>query len=113
MLPGSWAQATFVSEDISPPDIHMRKPTHFHPVAQNSNLVAPAIAVGEDWSAEFTPSVSALSQPVAVSVARKINAEFMIEKFPNQQEAHRLAAQHLSLERPKNYTFANHTPNDF
>ena len=39
--------------------------------------------------------------------------EFLIQEFPEQQEAHRLAAQHLSSQGPRNYTFNNQTPGNF
>lgn len=39
--------------------------------------------------------------------------EFLIHEFPEQQEAHRLAAQHLSPQGPRNYTFSNQTPGNF
>ena len=39
--------------------------------------------------------------------------EFFIQEFPRQKEEHAHAAQQLAAQKPKNYVFANATPNDF
>jgi hypothetical protein len=40
-------------------------------------------------------------------------AEFFIQEFPNQREAHAQVAQQLSHNKPKNYVFANSAPSDY
>jgi hypothetical protein len=40
-------------------------------------------------------------------------AEFFIQEFPNQREAHAQVAQQLSQNKPKNYVFANSAPSDY
>ncbi|WEW61641.1 hypothetical protein PRK78_007132 [Emydomyces testavorans] len=119
ILTGLWAEGSLVPGSISVPEVHMSKPTHISPITQHNHLGRTNIAAEESWSSFSPPqhhmkrSDSPLSQNTSAPLAREITAEFMIEEFPNQQEAHRLAAQQLSSEKPKSYMFTNRTPNDF
>jgi hypothetical protein len=47
------------------------------------------------------------------SSAGQKQTEFFIQEFPRQREEHAHAAQQLAQQKPKNYVFANATPNDF
>lgn len=110
---GPWTHATLVSEESLLSSTPMCKPSHFCPISQTNTLGHPVGSVRHDWSADFVPPVSTLSQPVSFRSARRTDTDFITEEFPNQQEYHRFAAQNFLSEKPKNYTFTNHTSNDF
>jgi hypothetical protein len=71
----------------------------------------------QDFSNGVFQNFSAPSQPKTdmtyASSAEQKETEFYIQEFPRQKEEHAHAAQQLAQQKPKNYVFANATPNDF
>ncbi|KAK2754257.1 hypothetical protein FQN54_007136 [Arachnomyces sp. PD_36] len=118
---GSWSDAP---PQPSPEDnsfqqstvIHMPRPTHISPITYEQPL-DQCNPPEEDWSSSpqsCNPESSNASPPSETTPAKAEKAtEFLIQEFPQQQEAHRHAAQQLPQQKPKTYTFANHTPSDF
>ncbi|ODH50819.1 hypothetical protein GX48_02959 [Paracoccidioides brasiliensis] len=102
------------------PTIHMPQPTHISPIAYGNSLDSgnPSFVEGmASQSASPQCTIKSCSTPPScpegsTSGPHKVT-EFLIQEFPQQQEAHRRAAQQLPPQRPMNYTFSNHTPNDF
>lgn len=118
---GNWPDAP---PQLSPEDssfqqstiIHMPRPTHISPITYEPHL-DHYNQPEEEW--KFPPRTCALENSSAsppeemATIKSEKETEFLIQEFPQQQEAHRHAAQHLPQQRPKTYTFANQTPNDF
>ena len=71
----------------------------------------------QDFSNGVFQNSSASAQPkpdtVCASDTDQKQTEFLIQEFPRQKEEHAHAAQQLAQQKPKNYVFANATPNDF
>jgi hypothetical protein len=71
----------------------------------------------QDFSNGVFQNSSAPAQPKAdtacASDTDQKQTEFLIHEFPRQKEEHAHAAQQLAQQKPKNYVFANATPNDF
>jgi hypothetical protein len=71
----------------------------------------------QDFSNGVFQNSSASAQHKAdtacASDADQKQTEFLIQEFPRQKEEHAHAAQQLAPQKPKNYVFANATPNDF
>ena len=81
---------------------------------------APGVyATAPDLSNALFPNFVAAPPPppktetVQASSAGQKQTEFFIQEFPRQREEHAHAAQQLAQQKPKNYVFANATPNDF
>lgn len=119
--PGSWSDAP---PQPSPEDnsfqqstvIHMPRPTHISPITYEQPF-DQCNQPGEDWPLSPQPcplDSSSTSPPSEPTPEKNENTtEFLIQEFPQQQEAHRHAAKQLPQNRHKTYTFANQTPNDF
>jgi hypothetical protein len=95
----SWSDAQFTSAEMP-----YQIPQVMYPTAQ-------------DFSNGVFQNFSAPSQPKTdmtyASSAEQKETEFYIQEFPRQKEEHAHAAQQLAQQKPKNYVFANATPNDF
>ncbi|OAX77458.1 hypothetical protein ACJ72_08243, partial [Emergomyces africanus] len=104
-----------------PPTIHMPQPTHISPITYGESLDSGNPALVEDMTSQSESSqctVKSCSTPTSSPESSTTHGsqkvtEFLIQEFPKQQEAHRLAAEQLPPQKPMNYTFSNHTPNDF
>lgn len=118
---GAWSDAPQPSPDDNSSFqhstvIHMPQPTHISPITYEPHL-DQCSQPEEDW--KTSPQLCALdnsstSPPEETTpVKGEREPEFLIQEFPQQQEAHRHAAQQLPQQKPKTYTFANQTPNDF
>lgn len=113
-MPAMWPNET---GNLSMPVIHMPQPTYISPITQSDQLGDPGLAA-ENFS-KSPPQCNAGGSPNLLSglgshpVTPKIKTEFLIEEFPNQQEAHKFAAKQLSSRRPEKYTFTNQTPTDY
>lgn len=95
----SWSDAQLASAELSYPF-----PPVMYPTAQDFNN-----GVFQNFSAPMQPKTET---PYASQSDQK-QPEFFIQEFPGQREEHAHAAQQLSHQKPKNYTFTNTTPNDF
>lgn len=115
---GSWSDAP---PQLSPEDssfqqstvIHMPQPTHISPITYEPHL-DQYNQPEEEWKLspqQYALESSSTSPPEEMTTEKE--TEFLIQEFPQQQEAHRHAAEQLPQQRPKTYTFANQTPNDF
>ena len=95
----SWQEAPFTTVEVS-----YQMPQVMYPTAQ-------------DFSNGTFQNFSAQPQPMAeatyASNTDHKQTEFFIQEFPRQKEEHAHAAQQLAQQKPKNYVFANATPNDF
>lgn len=95
----SWSDAppTIPSPEVS---YHpsLQQPAEVSPISYD-----PTVEAGEHGKvSDMSPSLGAMTG----------DGKFMIQEFPEQQEAHRLVAQQLP--HAKQYTFTNNqTPNDF
>lgn len=106
------------------PDYATSAPCETGPLTARSWSDAPTIP-SPDTSYQVQPAeVSPISYDAsghagdhaAMSPSLSLTGEekFMIQEFPDQQEAHRFVAQQLPSQAPKQYTFTNNqTPNDF
>jgi hypothetical protein len=95
----SWSEAQFTSAEMS-----YQIPHVMYPTAQDFSN-----GVFQNFSAPPQPNAD---MPYASNSDLK-QTEFFIQEFPRQKEEHAHAAQQLSQQKPKNYVFANATPNDF
>ena len=98
---GSWSDAPLTSPDQASfgQAMNMPQPSYVSPMIHDYGSVT-------NFSHPFN------SPPEIRSDSQK-PTEFFIQEFPQQKEAHAVAAMHLSQSKPKNYVFANHTANDF
>ncbi len=107
----SWSDAPLTSPEIAtfPPTSHPPQPPYVSPVMRDyhsgpsyqAHFVAQYHA--EQKHRDGTPPASHSQKPT----------EFFIQEFPRQKEEHAHAAQQMTQQKPKNYVFANATPNDF
>jgi hypothetical protein len=107
----SWSDAPLTSPEMAtfPPSAHMSQQPYMSPVMQEyssgssypSQFVSPSPI--EQKSNDITPPVNKSQK----------QTEFFIQEFPRQKEEHAHAAQQMAQQKPKNYVFANATPNDF
>ena len=94
----SWQEASFTSAEM------YQIPQVMYPTARDfSNGAFPNFSVPPQSKVEATYA----------STAEETQTEFFIQEFPRQKEEHAHAAQQLPQQKPKNYVFANATPNDF
>ncbi|KKZ65646.1 hypothetical protein EMCG_08554 [[Emmonsia] crescens] len=124
MSGGLWPDASSMSSPetshLQQPTIHMPQPTHISPIAYGESLDSGNPTLIEDMANQngspqcTVKSCSTPASPPEGSTpsSQKVT-EFLIQEFPRQQEAHRRAAEQLPPQKPMNYTFSNHTPNDF
>jgi hypothetical protein len=95
----SWSDAQFTL-----PEMPYSLPQVVYPTAQDFSN-----GVFQNSSASAQPKVDT----ACASDADQKQTEFLIHEFPRQKEEHAHAAQQLAQLKPKNYVFANATPNDF
>ncbi|EER42886.1 homeobox transcription factor [Histoplasma capsulatum var. duboisii H88] len=126
MSGGHWPDASSMSSPetshLQQPTIHMPQPTHISPITYGESLDSGNPALVEDMMTGQRESphcavkncnTPTASSPQGSSPGSRRVTEFLIQEFPEQQEAHRRAAEQLPPQKPMNYTFSNHTPNDF
>ncbi|OJD24603.1 hypothetical protein ACJ73_04035 [Blastomyces percursus] len=126
MNSGLWPNVCSMSSPetshLQQPTIHMPQPTHISPIAYEESLDSGNPALVEDTvtSQNELPQCTVkscgmptTSSPQGSTPGSQKVTEFLIQEFPEQQEAHRRAAEQLPPQKPMNYTFSNHTPNDF
>ncbi|OJD18823.1 hypothetical protein AJ78_01155 [Emergomyces pasteurianus Ep9510] len=124
MSGGLWPDAASTSSPetshMQQPTIHMPQPTHISPITYGESLDSGNRTLVEDMTSQSESSqctVKSCSTPISspessTHSSQKVT-EFLIQEFPKQQEAHRRVAEQLPPQKPMNYTFSNHTPNDF
>ncbi|PGG95250.1 hypothetical protein AJ79_10161 [Helicocarpus griseus UAMH5409] len=108
------------SSQLQQPTIHMPQPTHISPITYgesvdsgNTSVVDEMTSRSESPRCTVKSSSTPPPPPKSSTPGSQKVTEFFIQEFPEQQEAHRRAAQQLPPQKPMNYTFSNHTPNDF
>lgn len=119
--PGSMGPATWA---IGPDEvIQMPQPVHISPVPFEGSVMEDIKHVPGQMSIDassqhglyhhnsHTPP-NAMSTDDTTPPGTK-PAEFLIQEFPQQQEAHRFAAQQFSSHGPRTYTFNHQTPSSF
>ncbi|EGE80696.1 homeobox transcription factor [Blastomyces dermatitidis ATCC 18188] len=123
---GLWSDVSSMpspeTSHLQQPTIHMPQPTHISPITYEESFDSGNPALVEDTVTSQSESpqctvkscgTPTTSSPQGSTPGSQKVTEFLIQEFPEQQEAHRRAAEQLPPQKPMNYTFSNHTPNDF
>ena len=108
----SWSDAPLTSPEIAafPPNAHGLSQQPFkQPSLQDYGLASSFTS----HQHPFVPIEQKLNGATPPSNSDQPQTEFLIQEFPRQKEEHAHAAQQMSSQKPKNYVFANATPNDF
>ncbi len=116
---GMWSDAPTASPKVYsfPPTIHMPQPLYVSPIGYEDCGAASHFP---------NPFPHPLPLPLQNEYSRvggshhefQINSdpkvpEFFFHEFPEQKQAHQESSKHLEPHKPKNYIFANATPDDF
>lgn len=98
----SWSDAPLTSPDL--PNFQLM--AHMPPMAYS---LTHDMATGP--YRHFTTSSE--QAEVSPTLSEQKKTEFFMHEFPNQKEEHAQVAKQLAQQNPKNYVFANATPNDY
>lgn len=103
----TWGETPSISspdQSYHPSGCQVPQPADISPIAYNPAIDASGQTMKHEGTPDMSPSIGTLGS----------DGKFMIQEFPDQQEAHRFVAQQLPPQPPKHYTFTNNqTPNDF
>lgn len=98
----SWSDAPLTSPDMPP----FQLMSHMPPMPYSFQH---DIATGQYHHFLTSPD----KPDVSPTLSDPKKTEFFIHEFPGQKEEHAHVAQQLAQQKPKNYVFANATPNDY
>lgn len=88
---------------------HDISPVSYDPIVDHTGNPSDNVVLSEPPSLTYPAGTAATSLPAGPLIGKAKTTDFVIHEFPEQQEAHRYAAQQLPS-RQKNYTFTNQTP---
>lgn len=98
----SWSDAPLTSPDMASFQLMSHMPSMAYSISTD-------MATGQYRHFTTSPDKSEISP----TLSEQKKTEFFIHEFPGQKEEHAHVAQQLAQQKPKNYVFANATPNDY
>lgn len=116
---GMWSDAPTASPKVYsfPPTIHMPQPLYVSPISYSDSGAATQFPhpfphpVPLPLQNDYTQGGGS-NHEFQVNGAPKM-PEFFFHEFPEQKQAHQQISKQLEPHKPKNYIFANATPDDF
>lgn len=114
---GMWSDAPTASPKVYsfPPTIHMPQPLYVSPINYgDSGAVNHQLphSFPPPHQNDFPQGGGGSHHEFQLNSSPKV-PEFFFHEFPEQKQAHRQISKHLEPHKPKNYVFANATPDDF
>ena len=113
---GMWSDAPTASPKVYsfPPTIHMPQPLYVSPINYDESGAVNQFPhpFPLPLQTEYPQASCGSHHEFQINSAPKV-PEFFFHEFPEQKQAHQQISKQLEPHKPKNYVFANATPDDF